>query len=885
MSTRSRQQALLVAEAWQNLYANQSYVDFQSYSQDNLVNAILNYVKINYPDSFNDWITNSEFVIKVRTLAWLHQNLSYRIDLDVRENFIQTATRRDAILMLAENVFYRPNRVTGANGELRIDSISTTQPVVDSNTNSLTNIKVFWNDPANPDWFEQFITIMNNALTARTQFGRPLVRFNVPPTRADLYMFNARAPSSGTFPFTTNVAGTNLPFAYVNVGMDKTTGVISEIAPNPVNALRVLYRSDGLGSGSSGTGFFLPIRQGTLTSLDQTFSVPKSMQQTIIGTANIDNTGIFVQELDTSGNVLVNWTEVQSLFGHGVAFNTLNTNKIYETHTLLNDQVRVQFGDGKFGSIPTDRFRFWYRTVNPIPLVVNTSDIQKQTFVIPYVSNNALYFLTISASLVAPITNALPTDSNDVIRDAVGGAFAAQDRMVTASDYNLFPKSDPAVLKVKTVNRTYSGHSAYSKIHDPTGLYNGIRVLGEDGRLYQGSGAKSQTISANTSQITLDEIVLKYLTPLIQAGGKSSLYYSDFPEILCVGSPTWVNTSTTAGISKGNFKKSSVVIPVGDGAPDEFKYLVAGTFVRYTSLSGPILPVQRVAGNGTATDAVTLAGLLPNNTPIFSIMPPIRNQFTSDEQAAIKSNLFSLQDFGIGWNQTIQSWVIIANANVDKINSFSLDNQADPTNTGQDASWMIYLHYNANGVNGPEWIIRDRGLGIFFESSRDVDFLYVNSQPLVDPKSGKLVRDNVNILGVNEARDSLHRLGLSSALSLDCCALIFNFTANGLSRCFFIRNRPDQTHLIVLLNDNIQIFNVDYTITLSPIGEEICFNTAPALGSTISIRVNANYDYFNQQLIDTTADGSQRFFPHQRIDEPGEFSYCPRWGVAASRRL
>src|SRR5690242_1635213 len=118
MSTMARQQALLVAEAWQNLYANQPYVDFQAYSQDNLVNAILNYVQVNYPDSFNDWITNSEFVIKVRTLAWLHQNISYRLDLNVRENFVQTATRRSSILRLAENVFYKPNRVTGASGVL-----------------------------------------------------------------------------------------------------------------------------------------------------------------------------------------------------------------------------------------------------------------------------------------------------------------------------------------------------------------------------------------------------------------------------------------------------------------------------------------------------------------------------------------------------------------------------------------------------------------------------------------------------------------------------------------------------------------------------------------------------------------------------------------------
>lgn len=863
MSTMARQQALLVAEAWQNLYANQTYVDFQSYSQDNLVNAILNYVKVNYPDSFNDWTTNSEFVIKVRTLAWLHQNLSYRIDLDIRENFIQTATRRDAILMLAENVFYHPNRVTGASGELRISSITTTQPLVDSNSTSLTNIEIFWNDQANADWFEQFTLVMNNALTPRTQFGHPLTRFNEPPTRLDLYMFNARAPSSGVFPFTANVAGTGLPFGWINVSLDKDTGVVRELAPNPSNALRVLYRTDGRGSGSAGTGFFLPIRQGTLSSIDKAFSIPEAMQQVILGTSNIDNGDIFVQQLDTAGNVLVDWTEVGSLFGQNVSFNTLSSDlqTIYETHTLLNDKVRVQFGDGKFGTIPTDRFRFWFRTVNPIALVVNPSDIQKQSFVVPYVSDNALFFLTIRASLVAPITNALPTDSNDAIRDAVGASFAAQNRMVTAADYNLFPKSDPSILKVKTVNRTYSGHSAYAKIYDPTGLYNGIKVLGEDGRLYRDSDAKSQFVSGLTSEVTLDQLVLQYILPLIQSPDKSSLYYTEYSEYLCVGNPTWVNTSTVSGISKGNFKKSAAIIPVGDTATDEFFYLIPGTQVRYTDLSGPLITAQRITSDGTGIDGITLAGLLPDDTVIFSLFPPLRNQFDAAEQTAIKTNLFNLQDFGISWNQDAQTWDMIANANLNKTGAFSLVYQGDTSNTQKDASWMIWLKYIPNSGDGPEWKITDRGTGIFFESSREIKFVYINNGPLVNPDTGKLVRDNVNVLGINEARDSLHRLGLSNFLAGNCGSLIYDFTADGVETCFTIRQRVTSEHLVVLADEQLMLFGIDYDITPGPIGDSICFFVAPLLGTIISIRINDEYVYFTQTLVDSMADGSIVFYP------------------------
>jgi hypothetical protein len=869
MSTIARQQALLVAEAWQDLYNNQAYVNFQAYTQDNLLNAILNYVRVNYPDSFNDWINNSEFVIKVKVLSWLHQNISYRLDLNIRENFIQTATRREAILMLASNVFYKPNRVTGASGELRIDSVQTNQPIVDSNGDSISNINVFWNDPANPDWFEQFMLIMNAALTPRTQFGHPLVRFNSTPTRADLYMLNSRAPSSGVYPFSVSVLGATLQFAFINVDMDASTGVLTEVSPKATNAQKLLYRSDGRGSGSIGTGFFLPIRQGNLNSTTQTFSTPQPMQTVTLGSANCDNNTIFVQQLDTAGNVIRDWIEVDTVFGRGVAFNTLNSsnNNIFETHTLLNDQIEVQFGDGKFGAIPTDRFKFWYRVVNPVPTAVQPSDISGQTFTIPYFSavDNTIYYLTVRASLYGPITNGLPTDSNATIIQNIGPVFAAQNRMVTAADYNQFPLNDPSILKIKAVNRTYTGHSAYSRITDPTGFYAGVKLLGEDGRLFRSDNTTSQIISGLTSFITLDEIVLQYLTPLIQSADKQELYYNRYDEILTTGDPIWDNTTTSSGVSKGNVKKSNVIIPVGSTASDEFFYLLPGTYIRYNDLSGPLIFVDRVVGDGTGTDGIILERILDNDTVLFSIMPPIRNQFNDTENSAIKAQLHNLQEFGIGWNQITQTWDIIANSNLNKSGPFSLEFQGDATNTEKDASWFVYFHYIPNGNDGPEWEIVDRGMGIFFESSRDINFVYANTVPQVDPYTGKLVFDNVNILGCNEGRDSLHRLGLFQFGP--CCPIIYDFISDGVNKCYNIRQRVESENIFVFVDNVIAAQGTEYTVTDTPTGEEICFLIAPILGSTISIRINGAYVYTTQSLMSDDGDGVTTFFPVVGVDD------------------
>ncbi len=865
MSSLSRQMALLVAEAWQNLYANLSYVDFASYTSDNLVNAVLNYIKINYPDNFNDWITNSEFVIKIRTLAWLSQSLSYRLDLNVRENFIATATRRQSILNLAENVFYTPNRVTGAVGQLRVASVMTNQPLVDSNGDTIANVTINWNDPANVDWFEQFMLVMNAALTPRTQFGHPLTKFSQTPSSASIYILNSRAPSAGVYPFNVTVSGTSLPFAFVNVSMDQMTGVLSELPPNPTNAQMILYLSDGLGSGSAGTGFFLPIRQGTLNSVQQNFTTPQPLQAIDLGSSNCDNNTIFVQQLDTAGNVILNWTEVDTLFGQSVSFNTLDSSvqTIFEVHTLINDQIQVLFGDGKFGAIPTDNFRFWYRAVNPIPTTIQPTDINNQVFVIPYVNNNVVYFLTVAASLVAPISNGIATDSNLAITQAMGGAFAAQDRMVTGQDYNLFPLRDPSILKLNAVNRTYSGHSAYSKITDPTGYYSGVQLIGEDGRLFRQHKLTSQFVSALTAQITLDELVLQYLTPLIQSTDKSEIYYEMYDEVLTTGDPLWFDVSDATGVSTGNITRSNSAIVVGATATDEFQYCLRGTYLRYNGPAGPLIVVESVVGDGTTPGAITLERVIVNvdsNIHIFSLIPPFRDQFNNAEMSVIKGLLFNLQDFGISWNQRTQSWIIISNSDLNKTGDFSLQFQNNTNGSELDASWLIYLQYiPATETMSAQWKIVDRGISVLFESSRDVSFVYANSSPLPDPYTGKLVRDNVRILGSNEGRDSLHRLGLF--MIGPCCPIIYDFTSDGVKSCYSVREKIEAQNIFIFVNNSVVVLDTDYTVIATPIGVDICFINIPFLGATISIRLNGPYVRATQYIVSTTADGATVFWP------------------------
>ena len=193
MGVLQRQNTLFVSEDWVRIYEAIQNVDFRAYDFDNYVAALLDHLRDVFPEEFNDWIASSEFIMKVEVLAWLSQNISFRIDLNTRENFLATAERRDSLIRLAQNVSYKISRVRGASGRVRIESVRTTESLFDSNNIDLQDREIRWNDPRNEDYFEQFIIVMNAAFTNRTQFGRPLTRVTSGNSRIEQYVFNGHA--------------------------------------------------------------------------------------------------------------------------------------------------------------------------------------------------------------------------------------------------------------------------------------------------------------------------------------------------------------------------------------------------------------------------------------------------------------------------------------------------------------------------------------------------------------------------------------------------------------------------------------------------------------------------------------------------------------------
>ena len=101
MSSTDRQNRLLVAEDWKRVYQSYRNADFQSYDFDNLRRTMINYLRENYPEDFNDYIESSEYIALIDLIAYLGQNLAFRTDLNARENFLELAERRESVLRLA----------------------------------------------------------------------------------------------------------------------------------------------------------------------------------------------------------------------------------------------------------------------------------------------------------------------------------------------------------------------------------------------------------------------------------------------------------------------------------------------------------------------------------------------------------------------------------------------------------------------------------------------------------------------------------------------------------------------------------------------------------------------------------------------------------------
>jgi len=243
MATTTRQTAIFGVEDWKQIYQTYREADFQSYDFETLRKSFVDYLRLYYPETFNDYIESSEFIALLDIIAFMGQSLAFRTDLNTRENYMDTAERRDSVVRLANLVSYSPKRNTAAQGLLKVFNVTTTENVVDYNGINLANVTVDWADPTNPDWQEQFTAIINAAMVDTQRVGRPGNRQTLLGVRTDEYALNLIPGFLPVIPYTATVDGVNMPFEAItstSVGRD----YLYEPSPSPNSPFNLLYRND-----------------------------------------------------------------------------------------------------------------------------------------------------------------------------------------------------------------------------------------------------------------------------------------------------------------------------------------------------------------------------------------------------------------------------------------------------------------------------------------------------------------------------------------------------------------------------------------------------------------------------------------------------------------
>lgn len=285
---------------------------------------------------------------------------------------------------------------------------------------------------------------------------------------------------------------------YNIVSVDYDNKVVYEKAPNINGAFGIYYKNSGLGLTNKDTGFFFGIKEGNLEYKDVLIENPIDNQTIDINVSHINNSDVWVQTINKDGTLIKNWTNVQNTQNYGNAsYNGVaaSNRDIFSIKTRKDNQISINFADKSFGNLPQGIIRVWYRVSRNETYVVRPDDLANKKVTVNYqgIDGND-YRAELTLQLKTSITSASSSESLDNIKQNAPLAYASQNRLVTADDYNtLFSYQSDSVVKVKSLNRTFSGHSRYIDFTDPTGEYSNLLINGADGRLYEDNIVKSKT--------------------------------------------------------------------------------------------------------------------------------------------------------------------------------------------------------------------------------------------------------------------------------------------------------------------------------------------------------------------------------------------------------
>jgi len=806
MAKTTRQTAIFGVEDWKQIYQTYREADFQSYDFETLRKSFIDYLRLYYPETFNDYIESSEFIALLDVMAFMGQALAFRTDLNTRENYIDTAERRDSVVRLANLVSYTAKRNTAAEGFLKVFNVTTTENVVDYNGVNLANVTVNWADPTNNDWQEQFTAIINASLVDSQKVGRPGNRQTILGVRTDEYAINLVPGFLPVIPYSATVDGVNMPFEAMtstSVGRD----YVYEPSPQPNTSFNVLFRNDQLGFQSANTGYFFFFKQGVLQNQDFNLTERISNRTVDINIEGVNNTDRWLFQLDNLGNIAQEWAFVENIY-QAAAERSTTLLPVYSVTSRANDQITMVFGDGIFSQIPVGIFRAYVRASNGLQYIINPEEMQNVVLPISYIDRNGnLQTITFTCGITRPVSNSQAREPIAEIKQRAPARYYTQNRMVNGEDYNLFPYTAyNSIIKSKALNRASIGTSRYLDLIDNTGKYSSTNTFSSDGGLWK-NNVYPTILFSWTNRNDIADVITNQVQPSLIGPTVKQFYYANFPrETVNTGATagyTWNQSTTLANETTGYFRNTTTSatwpdgtpIAVGDSTSDVFKYIVPGALIKFVAPTGYYFDrnnrlvqgtpmraderteiwasAQAIVGDGyngglgnltSGAGPITINNFVPTGAIIDSIVPLFVTDLPNSIQQQMTQQILLNRQFGLGYDNdgsvtgSPYTWYLITSNNLnvgtqENITPWSQQYAGNTSGANLDASWLV-----AFTVENQNYTITFRGLSYYFGSVLQTRFFFYEDQLVYDSRTGTIIKDFVNVLAVNTKPDSTEPL-------------------------------------------------------------------------------------------------------------------------------
>lgn len=758
MSNTIRQSNIFGNYDWKIAYESFLEADYASYDRDTIYESMVDYIRKNYSEDFNDFIQHSELLAHVNMLAYLGQGYALKNDINSIENFMDDAKRRQSIINIASTLTYRPKRNVAASGMLKISSIQTTDDILDSRGNSLQNRRITWNQKGEPTWYDSFIKIIESSFKKENRFGRAYQRNNTQNTRLEIYELNQSPSESFVYPFEYTVNGTTLPFELVPSVLN--VAEVIERTPSTNDPFTIIFQNNGEGNDSPTSGFFIQCKQGKLQNRDFFYTTPKIDRNELIDVTNVNNDDVWVQEVDENGVLIEYWHDIPTQSNQNIIFNEIDLNErnIYFTKSLSDDRIQILYGDGNFSRSPTNHMRVWVRQSANMTFNIRKHDMRSIPITIPYINREGKQqVLTVFLSNEDVIDNAETSESIEEIKENVIASHYQQNRMVTIEDYNVFPFQTNPLRKLRTVNRDNAGKGRFPFLdtRDPTGMHSNLFVNAVDGYIFGEYYELYRKFITDNIVINENSITQEYIEPLMQTEYFKTFYNNT------VFQENYLENATVYNLADDFprlYWKNRYI--TDDNRMGNIQYEMGDEWNNFEHTQYPIIREKSkllflhdkkefwTTVISISDDYITTSDYVPSNAYLYMVIPSLNTQLGDSIKAQMQLLINRQESFGLRYDDIHGEWILIEQNNI--VNTTEqYDIETPVSNISPDNRWLIKCVFRRD-INQNFYEIVSRGTRIIFGSDRQVRFYFKNTDYVDDIITGLPALDNIRIIQDDE---------------------------------------------------------------------------------------------------------------------------------------